>query len=348
MSQTNSFKEKLTEQHTYVVAELSANHNGKIERAEDIIKAAADAGADAIKLQTYTADSLTIASSQPYFKIEGTSCWAGRTLHDLYDEAYMPWEWHNHLKSLANELGLDCFSTPFDDAAVDFLMDLGVPCFKVASFELIDIPLLKKIASTEKPVIMSTGMATVSEIHEAVSTLREAGCPEITLLKCTSAYPALPEEANLLTIPNMAQTFGCSVGLSDHTLGSAVAVAAVSLGAKVIEKHLTLSRSDGGADSVFSMEPEEFKQLVKDIRVAEKALGNVCYELTENQKQNVLGRRSLFVVNNVKKGEMFTSDNVRSIRPAHGLHPRYLETVLGRKASMDIEKGTPVSWDILT
>ena len=348
MSQTNFSKKMQNEQQTYVVAELSANHNGKIERAEEIIKAAADAGADAIKLQTYTADSLTIASSQPYFKIDGTSCWAGRTLHDLYDEAYMPWDWHQHLKSFANELGLDCFSTPFDDAAVDFLMDLGVPCFKVASFELIDIPLLKKIASTKKPVIMSTGMATISEIHEAVSTLQDGGCPDLTLLKCTSAYPALPEEANLLTIPNMAQTFGCSVGLSDHTLGSAVAIAAVSLGAKVIEKHLTLSRTDGGADSGFSMEPEEFKQLVNDIRVAEKALGDVCYELTENQKQNVLGRRSLFVVTNMKKGEKFTSDNVRSIRPAHGLHPRYLETVLGRRASKDIEMGTPVSWDILT
>lgn len=348
MSQTNFLKKKQTEQHTYVVAELSANHNGKIERAEEIIKAAADAGADAIKLQTYTADSLTIASSQPYFKIDGTSCWAGRTLHDLYEEAYMPWDWHQHLKSFANELGLDCFSTPFDDAAVDFLMDLGVPCFKVASFELIDIPLLKKIASTEKPVIMSTGMATISEIHEAVSTLRDAGCPEVTLLKCTSAYPALPEEANLLTIPNLAQTFDCPAGLSDHTLGSAVAVAAVSLGASVIEKHLTLSRADGGADSGFSMEPDEFKQLVNDIRVVEKALGNVCYELTENQKGNVLGRRSLFVVSDVKKGETFTSKNVRSIRPAHGLHPRYLDTVLGRKASMDIEMGTPVSWDILT
>ena len=347
MSQTKFFKKMLKEQHTYIVAELSANHNSSIERAEAIIKAAADAGADAIKLQTYTADSLTIPSSQPYFKIEGTSCWAGRTFYDLYEEAYMPWDWHQHLKTLANNLGLDCFSTPFDNTAVDFLMDVGVPCFKVASFEVIDIPLLKKIASTKMPVIMSTGMATLSEIHEAVSTLQEGGCPEIVLLKCTSAYPALPEEANLLTIPNLAQTFNCPVGLSDHTLGSAVAVAAVSLGAKVIEKHVTLSRADGGPDSSFSMEPHEFKQLVQDVRVVEKALGHVNYELTEKEKESVAVRRSLFVVKDMKRGDVFTSENVRSIRPGNGLHPRYLETVIGRKASADLEMGTPVSWDIL-
>ncbi len=260
------------------------NHNGSIERAESILRAAADAGADAVKLQTYTADTLTIPCDNEYFRIKGT-IWEGRTLHDLYQEAHTPWEWTPRLMALAKDLGMDCFSTPFDATAVDFLEGCGVSRYKVASFEVVDIPLLKKIAATGKPVIMSTGMATLAEIDEAVRTLRDNGTTDLTLLKCTSAYPAPPEEANLRTIPHMAQAFGCNAGLSDHTMGSAVAVAAVALGATVIEKHFTLSRADGGPDGSFSMEPYEFKQMVQDIRTTEKALGSVCYDLTEKQKK---------------------------------------------------------------
>lgn len=331
---------------TYIIAELSANHNNDIERAKRIIRAAAEAGADAIKLQTYTADTMTIKCSNEYFQIKGTS-WDGRNLYELYEEAHTPWEWHPELVSYAKELGMECFSTPFDVTAVDFLESLDVPCHKVASFELVDIPLLKKIASTGKPVIMSTGMGTLAEIDEAVKVLRDNGCHQIILLKCTSAYPALPEEANLLTIPNLSETFGCVSGLSDHTLGSAVAVAAVSLGAKVVEKHFTLSRDDGGPDSGFSMEPDEFKQMVADIRVVEKALGHVCYDLTEKQKVSTSFRRSLFVVKDIKKGETFTPENVRAIRPANGMHTRNIEAVMGRCAKISLKKGTPLQWEYI-
>ncbi len=329
-----------------LIAEVSANHNGSIERAEAIIRAAADAGADAVKLQTYTADTLTIPCDNEYFRIKGT-LWEGRTLHDLYQEAYTPWEWHPRLMGLANELGMACFSTPFDVTAVEFLESLNVPCHKVASFELVDIPLLKKIAATQKPVFMSTGMATLAEIDEAVRTLRENGTTNLTLLKCTSAYPAPVGEANLQTIPHLAQAFNCPVGLSDHTMGSAVAVAAVALGATVVEKHFTLSRADGGPDGVFSMEPEEFKSLEYDIRTVEKALGRVSYERTEKEKGSLVFRRSLFVVKDMKPGEEFTGENVRSIRPGHGLHPRYLSDVLGRRATCAVAKGTPLTWGLL-
>lgn len=332
--------------HTYVVAEMSANHQHNIERAEAIVRAAADSGADAVKLQTYTADTLTFKSDNDCFVIKGTA-WSGRTLHDLYQEAYTPWEWQPRLMALANDLGMDCFSTPFDETAVDFLEGLNVPCHKVASFELVDIPLLRKIAGTKKPVIMSTGMGTLAEIDEAVGALRSAGCSELALLKCTSAYPAPPEEANLLTIPNLSQTFGCIAGLSDHTLGSAVAIAAVSLGARIVEKHLTLSRADGGPDSGFSMEPDEFRRMVTGIRTVEKALGCVSYELTEKQKENVALRRSLFVVEDIRAGEKFTTSNVRSVRPAHGLHPRHYNEILGCQSVRDIPKGTPLAWDML-
>ena len=331
---------------TFIIAEISANHNKSIERAEAIIRAAADAGADAVKLQTYTADTLTISCNNEYFRIKGT-LWEGRTLHDLYKEAYTPWEWHPRLKNLANALGLICFSTPFDFSAVDFLESINVPCHKVASFELVDIPLLKKIAATGKPVIMSTGMATLAEIDEAVHTLRENGTEEMVLLKCTSSYPAPHEEINLRTIPHLSEAFGCPAGLSDHTMGSAVAVAAVALGACVIEKHFTLSRSDGGPDSAFSMEPEEFKQMVHDIRIVEKALGQVSYKLTDNEKESVVFRRSLFVVQDMRAGEPFSDKNVRSIRPGYGLHTRYYEKVLGKCAKQDITKGTPLSWDLM-
>ena len=333
-------------QQTYIIAELSANHNQRIETAESIIKAAAESGADAVKMQTYTADTLTIPCDNEYFRIKGT-LWEGRTLHDLYQEACTPWEWHPRLKEFANSLGLDFFSTPFDASAVDFLESLDVPCHKIASFEIVDIPLLKKIAETGKPVIMSTGMATLAEIDEAVQTLRANGTKELILLKCTSAYPAPAEESNLLTIPHLATAFSCKAGLSDHTLGSAVAVAAVSLGAAVIEKHFTLERGAGGPDSAFSMEPAEFKQMVADIRTVEKALGKVSYALTSKQEESVVFRRSLFVVEDIKKGEPFTPKNLRSIRPGYGLHTRYLDIFLNKSAKNDLKKGTPLTWDML-
>ena len=325
----------------YIIAEISANHNGKLERAEAIVSAAADAGADAIKLQTYTADTLTIPCDNEYFRIKGT-LWEGKTLHDLYQEACTPWEWQPRLKALANDLGMDCFSTPFDATAVDFLEKMDVPCHKVASFEVVDIPLLKKIAATGKPVIMSTGMASLAEIDEAVRTLREHGTEELALLKCTSAYPAPPEEANLRTIPHLARAFNCVAGLSDHTLGGAVAVGAVALGARIIEKHFTLARADGGPDSAFSMEPDEFKQMVQDIRTVEKALGTVCYDLTPKQKESKVFRRSLFVVKDMKAGDVFTEENVRSIRPGYGLPCRLLDSIVGTTANVDIERGTPL------
>lgn len=328
-----------------IVAEVSANHNHSIERAESIIRAAAEVGADAVKLQTYTADTMTIPCDNEYFRIKGT-VWDGRTLHDLYKEAYTPWEWHPRLMRLANDLGLTFFSTPFDATAVDFLEALQVTCHKIASFEIVDIPLLKKIAATGKPVIMSTGMASLAEIDEAVRTLRENGNTELTLLKCTSSYPAPPEEINLRTIPHLAEAFGCPAGLSDHTMGSAVAVAAVALGASIIEKHFTLSRADGGPDGSFSMEPAEFKQMVQDIRIVEKALGQVNYTLTEQEKASIVFRRSLFVTEDIKAGEPFTEKNVRSIRPGHGLHTRYYGDILTLKARSDIKKGIPLSWDL--
>jgi pseudaminic acid synthase len=350
MSSFNLFSrlaEGITQQivSCHIVAELSANHNQSIERAEAIIRAAADAGADAVKLQTYTADTLTIPCDNEYFRIKGT-LWEGRTLHDLYQEAHTPWEWHPRLMALANDLGMACFSTPFDATAVDFLESLNVPCHKVASFELVDIPLLKKIAATGKPVIMSTGMAALAEIDEAVRTLRENGTKDLVLLKCTSAYPAPPEGINLRTIPHLAEAFGCPVGLSDHTMGSAVAVAAVALGAAALEKHFTLSRADGGPDSAFSMEPDEFRRMVQDIRTTEKALGLVSYSLTEKEKSSIVFRRSLFVVEDMRAGESFTEKNVRSIRPGHGLHTRHYEDILGRKVAKNIPKGTPIFWDL--
>ena len=325
----------------YIIAEISANHNGSLERAEAIVRAAADAGADAIKLQTYTADTMTIPCDNEYFRIKGT-LWDGKTLHDLYQEAHTPWEWQPRLKALANDLGMDCFSTPFDATAVDFLEKMDVPCHKVASFEVVDIPLLKKIAATGKPVIMSTGMASLAEIDEAVRTLREHGTEELALLKCTSAYPAPPEEANLRTLPHLARAFNCVAGLSDHTVGGAVAVGAVALGARIIEKHFTLARADGGPDSAFSMEPDEFKQMVQDIRTVEKALGTVCYDLTPKQKESKVFRRSLFVVKDMKAGDVFTEENVRSIRPGYGLPCRLLDSIVGTTANVDIERGTPL------
>lgn len=330
-----------------IIAELSANHNGSLNRAIETVRAAADAGADAVKLQTYTADTLTIDCDNAYFRIDGGTLWGGRTLYDLYKEAYTPWEWHAELQKEALACGLDFFSTPFDDTAVDFLEKLNVPIYKVASFELVDIPLLRKIGSTRKPVIMSTGMASVEEVDEALLTLRNSGCSDVTLLKCTSAYPAEPCDANLLTIPDMTARFGCPVGISDHTLGIAVPVAAVALGACAIEKHLTLSRDDGGPDAGFSLEPEEFREMVDAVRIAEVAVGTVCYGGTPSEKKSRVFRRSLFAVRDIAKGETFTMENVRSIRPGHGLHPRHLDEVVGRHSMADIARGTPLSWDLL-
>ncbi len=330
----------------YIIAEMSANHNMNFDKAVRIIKSAAAAGADAVKIQTYTPDTMTIDSEKKYFKIKGT-VWAGKNLYRLYQEAFTPWHWHSRLKKACESLGLDFFSTPFDASAVDYLEKMSVPAYKVASFELVDIPFLKKVASTGKPVIISTGMATRAEIEEAVKTVLNEGNKKIALLKCTSAYPASPEEMNLNTIPDLAKVYGLPVGLSDHTLGSAVAVAAVALGACIIEKHLTLSRNDPGPDSSFSTEPAEFKAMVADIRTAEKALGKVSYELTQKQKENRVFRRSVFVVQDIAKGERFSKDNIRSIRPGHGLHPRYWEKALGKKARKNIKKGTPLGWDMV-
>lgn len=337
---------QLTSTLCHIVAEVSANHNQSFDRAESIIRAAAASGANAVKLQTYTADTLTIPCDNEYFRIKGT-LWEGRTLHDLYQEAHTPWEWTPRLMALANDLGMDCFSTPFDATAVDFLEKCGVSRYKIASFEVVDIPLLKKVAATGKPVIMSTGMATLGEIDEAVRTLRENGAGELTLLKCTSAYPALPEEANLRTISHLAQAFDCKVGLSDHTMGSAVAVAAVALGATVIEKHFTRARADGGPDGSFSMEPREFKQMVQDIRTVEQALGSVCYDLTEKQKESKAFRRSLFVVADITAGEPFTPKNIRSVRPGAGLAPKYYDILMGKAAKKNYIKGTPLTLEDL-
>lgn len=330
----------------YVIAELSANHHQEFEQAVKIIRAAKDAGADAVKLQTYTPDTMTIACDRREFCIEGT-IWDGRNLHDLYGEAYTPWDWQPKLKKIANDLGLDLFSSPFDATAVDFLEEMNVPAHKLASFELVDIPLIQKMARTGKPLIMSTGMATVEEVEEALQTARAAGATQIALLKCTSAYPALPEEMNLRTIPELSRRFDVPVGLSDHSMGMAVPVAAVALGACIIEKHLTMSRSEAGPDSSFSLEPDEFKAMVDAVRVTEKALGEIHFGVSSKEASSRVFRRSLFVVQDVKRGETFTSKNVRSIRPGLGLHTRHLPEVLGQHAACDIERGTPLSWDLV-
>lgn len=331
----------------YVIAEMSANHGHSFERAVEIIHAAKAAGADAIKLQTYTPDTITIASDREEFRVNGGTVWDGRTLHGLYGEAYTPWEWQPRLKQAANDVGLDLFSSPFDATAVDFLEEMDVPAYKLASCELVDIPLIQKIAATGKPLVMSTGMATIEEIEEAVQAARQAGAEQIVLLKCSSAYPALPEEMNLRTIPELSRRFHVPVGLSDHTMGFVVPVAAVALGACIVEKHLTLSRSAPGPDSAFSLEPSEFKEMVNAVRTSEKSLGGVHFGLTEKEKSSQIFRRSLYVVSGVKRGELFTSENVRSIRPGCGLHTRHLAEILGRPAACDIAQGTPLNWDMI-
>lgn len=334
-------------QPVYIVAEMSANHGQDFNQAVAILRAAKEAGADAIKLQTYTPDTMTLPSKRECSRVGGGTLWDGRNLYDLYGEACTPWEWQPKLKAIADELGLHFFSTAFDSTAVDFLEEMNVPLHKVASFELVDIPLIEKMARTGKPLIISTGMATVEEIEEAVQAARNAGATQLALLKCTSAYPAPPEEMNLRTIPHLAEAFRVPVGLSDHTLGIAVPVAAVALGACIVEKHFTLSRSNPGPDSSFSLEPHEFKAMVESIRTCEKALGKVHYGASDQEAKSLPFRRSLFVVENMKAGQEFTYQNVRSIRPAQGLHPRHLPKVVGRRAKQDIESATPLAWDLV-
>ena len=330
----------------YVIAELSANHGQNYAQALELVHAAKACGADAVKLQTYTADTLTIDCDNEWFRIHGT-LWHDRKLYELYQEAFTPWDWQPRLKRAADDIGIALFSTPFDLSAVEFLEAMQVPAHKIASFETVDIALLQQIAKTGKPVIASTGMASLAEIDELVQTLRAAGAQQVALLKCTSAYPAPAQEVNLRTIPHLADAFGVPVGLSDHTLGAAVAIAAVSLGACIVEKHFTLSRSAGGPDSAFSLEPDEFKNMVDGIRVVEKALGTIHYGLSPSELKSRAFRRSLFVVKDLKAGELFSAENIRSIRPGHGLHTRHLPDLIGRAATRDLARGTPLAWNMI-
>ena len=340
-----SIKEK---DKPFIIAEMSGNHNQSLERAMKIVDAAADAGVDAVKLQTYTADTMTIDKSDGEFFIsDPNSLWEGESLYNLYKKAYTPWDWQEKIFAHCRERGIDCFSTPFDDTSVDFLEKLNPPCYKIASFENIDLPLIKKVAKTGKPMIVSSGMATVAELDEMVRTAKENGCNDLTLLKCTSSYPATPEGTNLMTIPHMKELFKCNVGLSDHTLGIGVAVASIALGATVIEKHFTLSRADGGVDSAFSMEPQEMAQLVRECNAAWQALGEVSYGPTEQEKKSMIFRRSLYIVEDMKKGDVITDKNMRCIRPSLGLAPKYYDVVLGKKVSCDVKRGTAITWNVV-
>ncbi|KPN97428.1 pseudaminic acid synthase [Lysinibacillus sp. ZYM-1] len=332
----------------FIIAEMSGNHNQSLERALEIVEAAAASGVHALKIQTYTADTITLDVGSPDFLIsdEG-NLWKGRKLHDLYDEAHTPWDWHKPIFDRAKELGMIAFSTPFDETAVDFLEELDVPLYKIASFENTDLPLIKKVASTGKPMIVSTGMATVAELDDLVCTARKAGCKDLILLKCTSTYPATPENTNISTIPHMQELFDVEVGLSDHTMGTGVAVASVAMGATVIEKHFTLSRADGGVDSAFSMEPEEMKALVIETERAWQSLGKVTYGPTEKEKASLKFRRSIYVSKDIKVGEVFTEDNIKIIRPGYGLEPKYYEILLGCKAKKAYQYGQPLKIDDL-
>lgn len=331
---------------TYIIAEMSANHAGSLTYAKEIIHAAKESGADAIKLQTYTPDTLTIDCDSPYFRISGGT-WNGENLYRLYGKAYTPWEWHPVLKEEAEKVGLDFFSTPFDNTAVDFLEEIGVAFYKIASFELVDLPLLEYVASKKKPIILSTGMSTLAEIDEAVRAIRSQGCRRFCLLRCASAYPAVTDEMNLKTMQNMAETFGVPVGLSDHSMGSVGAVTAVALGAKIIEKHFCLDRSIDNPDASFSMNPSEFKQMVNDIRQAEKAIGHIVYGPGKQEEDNLIFRRSVFCVKDIEKGERLTEENIRIIRPGHGLAPRFYGKVLGQQALCGIKRGTPLQFEMI-
>ena len=333
----------------FIIAEMSGNHNQSLKRALEIVEAAAKSGAHALKIQTYTPDTMTIDLDEREFHIsDPESLWAGASLYELYGKAYTPWEWHKPIFDRARELGIIAFSTPFDDTAVGFLENLDVPCYKIASFENTDLPLIRRVAATGKPLIISIGMATVAELDETVRAAREAGCKDLILLKCTSTYPATPENINILTIPHLRELFGCEVGLSDHTMGVGVSVASVALGATVIEKHFTLSRADGGVDSAFSMEPTEMAQLVVESERAWQALGQVSYGPTEAEKKSLQYRRSLYVVQDLKAGDVLTQENVRAIRPGLGLPTKYLEQVLGRDVKRDVKRGTALMWSILS
>jgi N-acetylneuraminate synthase len=332
----------------FIIAEMSGNHNRSLSRALEIVEAAARSGAHALKLQTYTPDTMTIDLDEREFHIsDPNSLWEGTSLYKLYSEAYTPWEWHKPILDRARDLGIIAFSTPFDETSADFLESLGVPCYKIASFENTDLPLIRRVAATGKPLIISTGMATVAELDETVQTAREAGCNDLILLKCTSTYPATPENTNIRTIPHMRQLFGCEVGLSDHTMGIGVSIASVALGATVIEKHFTLSRCEGGVDSAFSMEPDEMAQLVVDAERAWYSLGAVGYGPTETEKKSLTYRRSLYIVTNMSVGQVLTRENMRAIRPGLGLPAKYLDLLIGRRVSKDVARGTALTWDII-
>ena len=332
----------------FIRAEMSGNQNQSLERALAIVDAAAAAGVDAVKIQTYTADTMTLdIAAGEFFIADQDSLWKGESLYNLYEKAHTPWEWHKPIFERCKEHGILGFSTPFDDTSVDFLEELDVPCYKIASFENVDLPLIRKVAWTGKPMIVSTGMTTVSELEDLVRAARENGCRDLTLLKCTSSYPASAEGTNLRTIPHMRELFNCEVGLSDHTLGIGVAVTSVALGASVIEKHFTLSRADGGVDAAFSLEPDEMAQLVRECRSAALAMGEVCYKIAEQEKKSLRFRRSLYIVEDMKAGDVITAENMRRIRPGLGLSPKYYEAVLGRRVKCDVARGTALSWDVL-
>ena len=332
----------------YIIAEISGNHNQSLDRALKIVEAAAKAGAHAIKLQTYTADTMTLAINEGEFFIsDEQSLWKGSSLHELYKLAHTPWEWHAPIMARAHELGMACFSTPFDESAVDFLESLEVPAYKIASFENIHLPLIRKVAATGKPMIISTGMATLAEIDEAVRASREASCRDLILLKCTSTYPATPESSNVLTIPHLRAMFGCEVGLSDHTMGVGASVAAVAHGATVIEKHFTLKRADGGVDSAFSLEPDELRMLVVETERAWQSLGQVTYGPSEAEKKSMVFRRSIYVADDLKAGDVLTRENLRCVRPGMGLPPKYFDLLLGRRVNQDVKKGTPMGWGLV-
>ena len=334
----------LNKDGTYIIAELSANHGGKIEIAKDTIKAAKEIGANAIKLQTYTADTLTLDSDKEDFIIKGGTLWDNQKLYDLYKEAYLPWEWHKELFRYAREIGIDIFSSPFDKSAVDFLEEFDPSAYKIASFEITDYELIRYTASKGRPIIISTGIATIDEIQDAVNICREVGNNDIILLKCTSAYPAALEDANLMMIPNLAQTFGVISGFSDHTLGSTAPVVATTLGAKVIEKHFILDKSIGGADADFSLDKQEFKEMIQAVRDTEKLLGKVDYSMNEKKKKSRQFSRSLYISKDIKKGELFSENNIRSVRPGYGMHPKHLNDILGKAAQKDYEFGEPFTW----
>ncbi len=331
-----------------IIAEMSGNHNQSLDRALEITKKAASTGVDMLKLQTYTADTMTIdIDGGDFFIDDKESLWYGKNLHALYKLAYTPWEWHEPIIKLANKLGMMCISTPFDDTAVDFLEDLNMPAYKIASFENSHIPLLKKIASTGKPIILSTGMATLSELSETVQTIREAGSKNLILLKCTSSYPSSPKNSNVLTIPHMRDLFSCEIGLSDHTMGLGASIAAIAHGASVIEKHFTLRRSDGGVDSEFSLEPDEMRELVIESKRAWESLGKINYGPSKSEKNSIKFRRSIYIIEDIKEGEKLTSDNIKIIRPGFGLEPKYYDILLGKKVNQNLKRGTATSWGIV-